>query len=366
MKILVISDYFFEFSKQKSLDKIKPIKLSQYEPLPLRGHDAIIIDMTFTNKEIGLDEIKLLYDFKIKFSEDKNILSKGNSILIVVSGSQKKDLRYEVPYDPGNPTSSFEPVDFNSYDFLKELLPDKESLKFEEGSDSYPDTAKPVSLYLERYKARPYFLFYDYNPDSVTNAGVAPLSRVRENASPCVAFENNSGRGLVVILPPYDINDRETAYLLLLKTCRSYFKQREGFKGYVKFDDAIPEPIRNDFIEAVSCFNYDLYKASLVMCRRALEGSVIALGGTGGNLKQQIDCLCDELHIINDVLRDFVQTVRVISNKLGAHSSSEDVQVTEYDMITAIEGLYAFLNNVYILPKQSKKALHRKQELEEK
>jgi len=349
------------------MDFIKHIKLNQYEPLPLRGYDAIIIDMTFYNKELGLDETKLLYDLKIKFSEDKNILSKNNSILIVVSGAQSKDLKYEEKYDPENTKSPYEPKDFNSYDFLKELVPDKGSLKLDEkGNDSYPDTAKPVSLYLERYKSEPYFLFYDYNPDSVASAGVTPLSRVRENASPCVAFENNSGRGLVVILPPYDINDRETAYLLLLKTCRSYFKQREGFKGYIKFDDAIPEPIRNDFIEAVACFNYDLYRASLVMCRRALEGSVIDKGGDGKNLMEQIEYLHKPLHLISNDVKELAQTVRVIGNKLGAHSNSEDIQVTEEDMITAIECLSRFFDNVYILPKQSEKALKRRQELEGK
>lgn len=367
MKILVISDNFFEFSHKKSRDFIRYIKFSHYEVLPLRGFDVIIIDMTFTNKEPGIDEIKLLYDLKIKFSKDKNILNKSNSILVVVGGTQKKYLNYEIRYDPENPDSPYDPELFINYDFLKELVPDKELLNLdEEGYDSYPDTAKPVSLYLERYKAEPYFLFYDYTSDSIANAGVTPLARIRENASPCVAFEINLGKGLAIVLPSYKPEDKETAYSLLLRICRGYFKQREGFKGHIKFDDAIPEAIRNDFIEAISCYNYDLYRASLVMCRRALEGSVVSLGGVGRNLSEQINYLCDTLHKINNNIKDLAQTVRVIGNKLGAHSNSEDVQVTEEDMITVIECLYIYFDNVYILPKQSEKALKRKQELEGK
>jgi len=267
MKIMVISDFFCDVTTE-SWDKITCINWNNYRALSLRGIDALILDLTFENNESETNRTKMLFQLKTRF-EDIDFLKRNNLILVVVCGTGDDDLEYEEPYDDNFPNRDYEQKPFNVYSFLKAILPDKEKLQAIYDEDLYPVVSNTITLYLNRYKTEKYYICYDYISDSASSLGITPFAKMKEDGNSLVAFECVIGKCIAVILPPYSMNDKGKAYSLLLKICRGYFKQREGMKDML--GAGIPENVRDDFNEALACFNHDYYKAALVMCRRAID-----------------------------------------------------------------------------------------------
>jgi hypothetical protein len=58
------------------------------------------------------------------------------------------------------------------------------------------------------------------------------------------------------------------------------FPPRDDLVGW-----AIPEKIRNAYVEAVRCFNTKAFTASAIMCRKTLEGVCQQHGISASNLK---------------------------------------------------------------------------------
>ena len=114
-----------------------------------------------------------------------------------------------------------------------------------------------------------------------------------------------------------------------------------------KLDPAIPKDVANDYIEAIKCYDVSAFKASVVMCRRALQTSVIDKGASNGRLIDQIDELCRK-GIITEDIKNWSHEIRLTGN-IGAHPDGlEDVSPQDADEL--IKFMEEYLNYVYIMP----------------
>jgi hypothetical protein len=118
-------------------------------------------------------------------------------------------------------------------------------------------------------------------------------------------------------------------------------------------EDGVPETIADDFKEALRCQWVDAYKACVVMCARALQGSVLAQGATKKRLIDQIDELFAQGKITNS-LKDFAHEVRITRN-LGAHPDKDGLEeVQEQDAKDIVEFTKEYLHHMYVMPAKLK------------
>ena len=127
-----------------------------------------------------------------------------------------------------------------------------------------------------------------------------------------------------------------------------------------KLHESIPEMVGNDYVEAIKCFDIGANKASVVMCRRAIQSSVIEKDANKGRLVDQIDELYDSQIITKDI-KDWAHEIRVTGN-IGAHPDEDGLQnVTKEDAEELIKFMEEYLNYVYIMPaKVAKKRAKKK------
>lgn len=123
---------------------------------------------------------------------------------------------------------------------------------------------------------------------------------------------------------------------------------------------AIPPSVASDYKEALQCFTINAPRATVAMCRRALQTSVIEQGAKkDANLVDQIDDLNQQGKITKD-LRDWAHQIRLTGN-LGAHPDTDGLKdVTPQDAEEVLNFLDSYFNYVYILPAQVKKHKERK------
>lgn len=118
-------------------------------------------------------------------------------------------------------------------------------------------------------------------------------------------------------------------------------------------DTEVPAPVADDFKEALRCEWIKSYKASVVMCRRAVQGSVIELGAKGDRLIDQIDYLFKNGKI-TEALKDFAHEVRLTGND-GAHPGKDGLSdVSPKDASDIIEFTREYLHHVYVMPAKLK------------
>jgi hypothetical protein len=111
----------------------------------------------------------------------------------------------------------------------------------------------------------------------------------------------------------------------------------------------VPPEIAGDFREALRCEWIKAFKACVVMCGRAVQASVIALGGEGNTLVLQIDDLAKK-GVITEPLRRFAHAVRLTRN-VGAHPDKDGLKdVQPKDAADMIEFTREFLHHVYVMP----------------
>jgi hypothetical protein len=107
--------------------------------------------------------------------------------------------------------------------------------------------------------------------------------------------------------------------------------------------------VAEDFAEALRCHWIKSYRASVVMCRRAIQSSAIALKASGGRLIDQIDDLF-KTGKITEPLKDFAHEIRLTGND-GAHPDKDGLSdVTEKDSADILEFTREFLNYIYVMP----------------
>ena len=124
-------------------------------------------------------------------------------------------------------------------------------------------------------------------------------------------------------------------------------------------DDAVPEKIACDFSEALRCFHVEAYKATVTMCRRAIQASSKEFKAAGGKLIHQIDDLAKKGKI-TEPLKDMAHQIRKIGND-GAHPDDDLLkEVTENDAAEIVEFVREYLAHVYIMPMKLKAMKKRK------
>lgn len=118
-------------------------------------------------------------------------------------------------------------------------------------------------------------------------------------------------------------------------------------------DKNVPREVAEDFREAQRCHFIESYKASVVMCRRAIQSSAIALQAKGGRLIDQIDDLF-KTGKITEPLKDFAHEVRLTGND-GAHPDKDNLTgIVESDSLDMIEFTQEYLHHVYVMPAKLK------------
>jgi hypothetical protein len=95
-------------------------------------------------------------------------------------------------------------------------------------------------------------------------------------------------------------------------------------------DETIPAAIRADLFEARLCASADAYKATAVLCRRALQGACVEQGATPKkNLHDQIDEVIAS-NKVHGSLRDSADAIRLIGNS-GAHVGDDGLEAVSAD-----------------------------------
>ena len=132
-------------------------------------------------------------------------------------------------------------------------------------------------------------------------------------------------------------------------------------KRIPKLHKSIPRQVTDDYIEAIKCFDVGAWKASVVICRRALQVSVIEKGAKKGILWEQIDELYDGEIITKDI-KDWAHEIRLTGN-IGAHPDKDGLEdVTKEDAKELIDFMEEYLNYVYIMPSKVQAKRAKKEE----
>lgn len=358
MKILVISDYFYNLRESDSLDYIK---WNEYQPLSLGGYDCILVDLTFESEERHPDTIRLLYEFNDKLIKEPDYLSDHELILIVVCGSKIEDLEFYADDE----VSEYAKKKFSSYAFFMNEIPSKERIDYHTGKHVYPMAQLPLLLYFWTYNSGPTFIGYKYDSGDKNCIDINPLAKMKKKGKACVAFESRHGRGLTIVLPSYSKSDAENAFSILLRICRSYLKKGEGINELIEkyVDILLPESVRDAFIEAIICFVYDLYSASILMCRKSLEElSIHQGGGDKRYLRSKIDGLKD-MNVIDQNMHGVAIEIIEFGN-WGAHSGKfRGKKITEDDVMCVLDFLKIYNDYTYCLQKRLHDSGQRREEL---
>ncbi len=116
-----------------------------------------------------------------------------------------------------------------------------------------------------------------------------------------------------------------------------------------RVDPAVPSEIAKDFAEGLRCRWVQAHKATVVMCRRAIQASCLEKGAIGKRLVEQIDDLGAKGLVTNN-LKEFAHEIRLIGNA-GAHPEEDNLTgVTEKDSDDMIEFTRHYFEHVYVMP----------------
>ena len=125
--------------------------------------------------------------------------------------------------------------------------------------------------------------------------------------------------------------------------------------------DAVPEEIANDFREALRCFHVKSYRATVTMCRRAIQASCKELKAVKEKLIDQINDLA-KTGKITEPLKEMARQIRKIGND-GAHPNDDLLKdVTEQDAAEIIGFVRKYFDHVYVIPKNVEAMKARKTE----
>jgi hypothetical protein len=115
-------------------------------------------------------------------------------------------------------------------------------------------------------------------------------------------------------------------------------------------DAAVPKNIAEDFREGLRCRWIDAYKATVTMCRRAIQSSCLQKqADKTKKLVAQIDELASR-GVITQPLREFAHEVRLEGND-GAHPDADGLEnVTQKDADDIVEFTREYLHHVYVMP----------------
>jgi hypothetical protein len=112
----------------------------------------------------------------------------------------------------------------------------------------------------------------------------------------------------------------------------------------------IPEEVSSEFKEALRCQWIKGYRATVLMCRRALQVSCDKEEAVGNDLFTQIDDLAKKQKI-TEPLKKMAHRIRLLG-KRGAHGDFSDIDATikPVDAEEAVTFMRHYLEHVYVLP----------------
>jgi hypothetical protein len=119
-------------------------------------------------------------------------------------------------------------------------------------------------------------------------------------------------------------------------------------------DGAVPKAIADDFAEAMRCQFILAYKATVTMCRRALQAAVLEkMASPDRSLIHQIDELAEK-GVITNPLKDMAHVIRLTGN-VGAHPDEDGLKnVTDEDAEDILQFTKEFFHHVYVMPAKLK------------
>jgi hypothetical protein len=121
----------------------------------------------------------------------------------------------------------------------------------------------------------------------------------------------------------------------------------------------IPVDVRTDFIEALRCQGIAAHKATVVMCRRALQSSCKEQKAVGTQLIQQIDDLAGK-GVITKALQNLAHQIRKLGNA-GAHPDDDALSdVTKNDADDIVEFTGQYFEHVYVMPAKMAQMIKRR------
>jgi hypothetical protein len=124
--------------------------------------------------------------------------------------------------------------------------------------------------------------------------------------------------------------------------------------------DGAPPEVNEDFIEAQKCYSAEAYKATIVICRRALENMADSQQAKGQNLFEKIRDLYNREAISKGTFEIATQ-VRQFGN-YGAHPKDDLLGgITEPDAGAILEITQHLLKDVYEIPEKVGKLKKRLQ-----
>ena len=114
--------------------------------------------------------------------------------------------------------------------------------------------------------------------------------------------------------------------------------------------EAVPQVIAADFKEALRCHWIQAYKATVGMCRRAVQATALEKKASAKKtLVDQIDELAAK-GIITEPLKRMAHEVRLTGN-VGAHPDEDGLKdVTEQDASDVVEFTREVFHHVYVMP----------------
>ena len=156
------------------------------------------------------------------------------------------------------------------------------------------------------------------------------------------------------------------AYILQCDKCHEIVYRHEDARGFdiypkrtPKMDKSIPTEVAKDYIEAMKCFDVSAVRASVVMCRRALQSSVLGKGATKDRLADQIEELYNK-GIITGSIKDWAHEIRLTGN-VGAHPDRDGLKdVTPEEAKELLDFVEEYVNYVYTMPSRVKAKRKRK------
>ncbi len=119
-------------------------------------------------------------------------------------------------------------------------------------------------------------------------------------------------------------------------------------------DPAVPAGIAEDFSEALRCQWVNAYRATVVMCRRAIQATALEKGAAPQEkLIDQIDELAGK-GILTEPLKQMAHEIRLTGNE-GAHPDEGGLNdVTGPDANDIIEFTREYFHHVYVMPAKLK------------
>lgn len=111
----------------------------------------------------------------------------------------------------------------------------------------------------------------------------------------------------------------------------------------------VPAAIASEFSEALRCLWVRSYKATVAMCRRAVQASCDDLKADGKDLFTQIDDLKTK-GVITDPLKRMAHRVRLSANQ-ELHGKSDDLATfNETDAKAMVSFVREYFHHVYVMP----------------